>query len=39
MQKVYEILDRKGFKLDPEDIAIVQSLSTKNVLVQGQYSL
>lgn len=38
MQKVYEILDKKGFKVDPEDMARVPPLSTKNVLVHGQYS-
>lgn len=37
-QKVYEILDQKGFKVDEEDMARILPLSTKNILVHGQYS-
>jgi TnpA family transposase len=38
MQKVYEMLNQKGFKVDEEDMARVLPLSTKNTLVHGQYS-
>lgn len=38
MQKVYETLKQKGFKIDEEDMARVLPLSTKNILVHGQYS-
>ena len=38
MQKVYETLAQKGFKVDEEDMARVLPLSTKNILVHGQYS-
>lgn len=38
MQKVYEILNQKGFKVDEEDMARVLPLSTKNILVHGKYS-
>ena len=38
MQKVYETLNQKGFKVDKEDMARVLPLSTKNILVHGQYS-
>lgn len=38
MQKVYETLDQKGFKVDQADMARVLPLSTKNILVHGQYS-
>ena len=38
MQKVYEILKQKGVKVDPEDMAKILPLSTKNILVHGQYS-
>jgi hypothetical protein len=37
-QKVYEILDQKVFKVDEEDMARILPLSTKNILVHGQYS-
>lgn len=38
MQKVYEMLNQKGFKVDEEDMARILPLSTKNILVYGQYS-
>jgi Tn3 transposase DDE domain-containing protein len=38
MQKVYEILNQKGFKAGNEDMARVLPLSTKNILVHGQYN-
>lgn len=38
MQKVYETLNQKGFKVDQEDMARILPLSTKNILVHGQYS-
>ena len=38
MQKVYKTLKQKGFKIDEEDMARVLPLSTKNILVHGQYS-
>lgn len=38
MQKVYETLAQKGFKVEKEDMARVLPLSTKNILVHGQYS-
>jgi len=31
-------LNQKGFKVDEEDMARVLPLSTKNILVHGQYS-
>ena len=38
MQKVYEILRQKGVKVVQEDMARVLPLSTKNILVHGQYN-
>ena len=38
MQKVYETLNQKGLKVEEEDMARVLPLSTKNILVHGQYS-
>lgn len=38
MEKVYEKLKQKGYKIDEEDMARVLPLSTKNILVHGQYS-
>ena len=38
MQKVYEILGQKGVKVAQEDMARVLPLSTKNILVHGQYN-
>lgn len=38
MQKVYETLGQKGFRIDEEDMRRVLPLSTKNILVHGQYS-
>ncbi len=37
-QKVYETLRQKGFKVDEKDMARILPLSTKNILVHGQYS-
>lgn len=38
MEKVYETLKQKGYKIYEEDMARVLPLSTKNILVHGQYS-
>jgi TnpA family transposase len=38
MQQVYEILEKKGFLVEQEDMKRILPLSTKNVLVHGQYS-